>query len=591
MSNVKQKKLLITFILLIVAVLLGLGCFMLFNSMFSNHKYIADYDTSKELSESANIPVFSADSGFYEEEFLLSISSENGEIYYTLDGTDPATNPRSAKYNKSIKIYNNSYDSNKYSAEKDITLGYYRAPHYRVDKGIILRAAVKDADGKFGETVTRSYFVGKNKDYYMNMRVISLVTNPYNLFDKEEGIYVVGNSYYRWKKSADYEPTWEDWRLENPTNYNNKGEEWERPALIQIFEEGNLVHEQEIGIRLSGNVSRSNAQKSIRFFAREEYGDKKIKYSFFDDLKDANGEPVKKFDKVTLRNEGNDSTSSFFRDELVQSLCSNLDVGIQAEAPCILFIDGEFWGMYHIKERIDENYISSHYDIKKENVTYVKRAETSGSEEIRQQYEDFYNWAMSADFTQEENYKRVTDTIDIQSLMDYFAIETYINNYDWLNADRSPNNILMWRVNEPLDGNRYADGRWRFVLYDMEYSSGLYGQEGTQPEYNSFDNISKTNNWANPGALFFRLLDNESFRAEFYSNYLRIMEENFDPERVATWIDEYLLQNGEAIADTFERYSIGNGSGHLSYHADEVEKFYTARPEYAKKYLESLIYN
>lgn len=551
--------------------------------------YAPDVNADYVYSEKAGLPRFSAESGFYDEEFTLTVSAEEGEIYYTMDGTDPTFSSSALRYENPIRIYDNTDDSNILSAEEEIVLSDYSAPFYRVDKGIIIRAAVKDEDGVFGKTVTKSYFVGKTEEYYQNLKVISLVTNPYNLFDPDYGIYVVGSGYYQWKQSDNFDPDMEDWRKENPTNYNNDGKEWERPACIQVFEEGELVYETELGVRLAGNVSRSNAQKSIRLYAREEYGDKKLRYEFFDGLADINGNLIEKFDKITLRNDGNDTASAFLRDELVQSLCSDRAVGTQAEEPCILFIDGEFWGMYHIKERIEDYYFASHYDVDRKNVTYIKCGETEGSQEIQKEYEQFYRWAMSADLSLEENYRRVTDTFDIQSLMDYFAIETYINNYDWLYVGREPNNILMWRVNEKVEGNPYGDGKWRFVLYDMEYSANLYGQDGTKPEYDAFENIDKSYNVANPGPLFFKLLDNDTFRKDFYETYMEIMDNNFNPDLVSAWIDEYTENTFSAISDTFKRFlNVKDGNGHLDYHIRDVKNFYNARPDYARQYLEKL---
>lgn len=593
MSEKKSKKKLIIIgavSLVIVLVLVVLGLQLLNRQkVTAKPEYVMEPDRERTYSETAGVPSFSADSGFYEEEFLLTIASDGGCIFYTLDGTDPATGSTAVEYKNPIRIYDNTKEANTVSAERDITLGEYSQPYYRVDKGMILRAAVRDAAGNFGETVTKSYFVGKTADYYKEMRVISLVTNPYNLFDPEKGIYVVGNGYYRWKESSDFDPAMEEWRQENPTNYNNSGKEWERPATIQVFEQGQPVYEQNLGIRLSGNVSRSNAQKSIRLYAREEYGDKKIRYAFFDGLTDINGDSIDKFDKVTLRNDGNDTTSAFFRDELVQSLCADRAVGTQAESPCILFINGEFWGMYHIKERIEDYYFASHYQVDKSNVTYIKADEVEGSEEVATAYAEFYKWAVTANLSLEENYKRVADTIDMQSFMDYFAIETYINNYDWLYVGRTPNNILMWRVNEAEEDNPFGDGKWRFVLYDMEYSANLYGQDGTKPQYNSFENISTKVEWDNPGALFFRLLDNDSFRQAFYKNYLEIIENNFDPERVCDWVYEYSTEYYAPITDTFKRFlSEDSKSGFFEYHVNTVIDFYNTRPAYAKQYLEEL---
>ncbi len=593
-SAEKKKSILPKIVLIVLAVIILV--YLIFRNQIAKLfapvmvSYEPDANADRIISETAGVPEFSKESGFYDEEFELTLKAESGEIYYTLDGTDPAFSSTAILYEKPVRIYDNTSDRNTVSLESNITLSYYAPPRYSVDKGIIIRAAVKDADGGFGDTVTKSFFVQKNKDYYKGMKVISLVTNPYNLFDPDEGIYVIGNSYINWKNSSDFDPALEDWNEKNPTNYNQSGSDWERPATIQIFESGKLVHEQDLGIRLSGHASRSHAQKSIRLYAREEYGDKKIRYAFFDDLNDINGKAIEKFDKITLRNAGNDTAGAFFRDELVHNMCKDLDISVQAEEPCILFIDGEFWGMYHIREREEDNYFAAHFDVDKKNITYIKCDETEGSEDVKKEYDEFYDWAMSADLSNEENYARVKETIDIQSFMDYFAVETYINNFDWLNVGRNPNNIGMWRVNEPVEDNPYGDGRWRFVLYDTEYSAALYNQDGTDVSFDSFQNISREKNRANPGALFFRLLNNADFKEAFYINYIRVMDNNFSEDKVMEWIDSYTKKCFEAIADTYERFlSMDDASAYLEYHIGTVRDFYKARPAYAKQYLENLI--
>lgn len=594
-KNTEKRKPLwpkVTIFVLVLAGLLVLIFLDKIKSLFAPvmQSYEPEIIEERLVSETAGVPEFSKESGFYDEEFELTLKSESGEIYYTLDGTDPAFSTTAVLYEKPVKIYDNSKDRNNLSSEANITLSYYVPPRYFVDKGMIIRAAVKDSEGGFGDTVTKSFFVQKDKEYYKAMKVISLVTSPYNLFDPDNGIYVIGNGYVNWKNSSDFDPQLEDWNEKNPTNYNQSGKDWERPATIQVFEGGKLVFEQNLAIRLSGHASRSHAQKSIRLYAREEYGDKKIRYAFFDDLKDIRGKDIEKFDKLTLRNAGNDTGGAFFRDELVHSLSKDLDISVQAEEPCILFIDGEFWGMYHIREREEDSYFASHYDVDKKNVTYIKCDETEGSEDIQKEYEEFYEWAMSADLSEEGNYERVTDVIDIQSLMDYFAVQTYINNFDWLCVGRNPNNIGMWRVNEPVEDNPYGDGRWRFVLYDTEYSANLYGQDGTDPAFDSFGNISKDKKWTNPGALFFRLLINSDFKEAFYANYIKIMGDNFSSDAVNEWIDNYTGRYSEAIADTFVRFlSVDDGRSYLAYNIQTVRDFYNSRPAYARQYLEDLI--
>lgn len=552
-------------------------------------EYGDDTIADEKRNNDAETPVFSAESGFYDEEFSLTLSGPEGAtILYTLDGSDPAGSVVKETYVDPISIYDNTTTINKLSAKYNYSLAQTMVPNKTVDKGIVVRACLKFPDGTFGPTVTKSYFVGKTAAYYKDLKVISLVTNPYNIVDEDTGIYVIGSAYKKWKRSDDYNPTYENWNLKNPTNYNQSGKEWERPAIVQVFEKGEIAFEQAVGIRLAGKVSRSNVQKSFRLYARSEYGDSKLRYTFFDGLTDIDGKKIKKFDKVTLRNAGNDSTDTCIRDNIIQSLVSGRDVSIQADEPCMLFLDGEFWGFYHIKERLEDYYFQSHYDIKKENVTIIKNSDYEGNDEIIGEYQNFFNWAMYADFSDDANYEKACKVFDMQSFMDYFAIETYINNKDWLYTDT--NNCMMWRANEPVDGNEYGDGKWRFALFDTEYSCNLYGQTETKPEFDLLNDLYIRKTWTNPAALFYKFLENEGFRKNFEQTYIEVIDECFNPEHVNEVIDTYVEEYGSAISAGLNRYTnTGTDSRYLMERLEPVKDFFNKRPEYAREYLSTLL--
>lgn len=548
-------------------------------------KYSDDSITAELRNIDAAKPEFSAESGFYDDDFLLTISGPaDCQIFYTLDGSDPAGSKMAELYEEPLQIRNNNDDKNILSARRDYALGSYLPPRENVEKGMIVRAVIKGADGIYGPTVTKSYFVGKDAPYYQSLKVISLVTNPYNIIDEDTGIYVSGSMYTKWRRSKEFNPMLEDWNLKNPTNYNQKGKEWEREADVAVFEEGKLAYEQKVGVRLAGNVSRSNVQKSFRLYAREEYGDTKLRYKFFNGLTDAFGKSIKKFDKITLRNEGNDTTSAYVRDDIIQLLVKDRAISVQAEEPCVLFLDGEYWGTYHIKERLEDYYFQSHYDIPKENVVIIKNSSFEGDEATIEAYKNFFNWAMYADFTDDASYEKACSKIDMQSFMDYFVIETYINNNDWLCT--TTNNCMMWCSNVVIDGNPYADGKWRFALFDTEYSTNLYLQNTTSPQYDRLNNLYTRKTWCNPAALFLQLMKNQNFRDDFYKTYIEIMDECFDPEHVNEVVDNYIAEYGEAIAASLNRY-LGTGTStlHLNNQLESFRDFFRERPEYAREYL------
>lgn len=530
------------------------------------------------------IPVFSKEGGFYDNYFSLTLSAEEGtEIYYTIDGTDPRTSRTKYLYEQEIEIYNNTNEPNTYSNITEISLNSYYPPKYNLDKGMHIRAVAKTADGTFGPVITNTYFVGKTASYYTDLRVISMVTDPNCLFHPDTGAYMIGSGYYEWKKSKDY-VKYDPSDVQNKTNYNADGRESEFPVNIQVFENGTAVYSADVGARISGNWSRSSFQKSFRFYARKEYGDSKLRYSFFDDLTDAEGSPIQKFDKITLRNGGNDHVLHF-RDALTHELAKDTGIDIMASEPYVLFINGEFWGFYLLREKPEDYYIQSHYGIDKDQVTVIKNGGLdSGSEEALEEYRDFCDWASTADMTIGANYNKFCEQMDLQSFMDYIAIETYVNNTDW--AFGYLNNWMVWR-SELIDPDlERADKKWRFILYDLDISSGLYGSHDTSYSYDSLSNIRAPWNDFNFPDMLRNLCRNEEFLEAFYQNYCKIIDSCFAPEKVEPLLREYAASYKEATQATHHRYGNSWAADSYDRETEDLFNFYKHRPKYAKLYLD-----
>ena len=536
-------------------------------------------------TQEALLPVFSKEAGFYDEEFELTLGAPaGGEIYYTTDGSDPRSSSTAVKYKKPIEIYNNTYEPNRLSAITDIALGGYNPPENSVDKGIIVRAVVKDADGAMGEVVTNSYFVGKYAPYYTEMKVISLVTEEDYLFHPDTGFYMIGKNYYEWLKSDDYEP-YDSGDAQNPTNYNIHGKESEFPAAVQVFEEGVPVFSVNVGARLSGNWSRAAAQKSFRLYARKEYGAGKMKYAFIDDLYDAEGEVVEKYDKVTIRNGGNDNQTLHFRDAFFQDLTDDLAPDDMASEPCILFLNGEFWGFYLLREKPDSDYIEARYGIDGDNVAVLKNGEVeSGEDEALEEFAALCRWAREADMSMEENYQQFLAAMDVQSFMDYVTVQTYINNADWIKG--YVNNWIVWHSKEVDRSLPKADGKWRFVFYDMDYAAGLYHSEDTHYEYDSLNKNRASDSAFDFLSILDNLMTNPVFAKQFEANYIHIVDTCFAPDNVDLMLDMYADRYSAATIDTFRRFDLGWAAGNYVEEVEYLREFFHRRPAYAKDYLE-----
>lgn len=544
---------------------------------------------TKEDSEEVEqvlLPVFSAEAGFYPDEFELTIRAGKGqEIYYTLDGSDPTDSDTAKVYDKALRIYNNTNEPNRLSAITDITLNEYNPPNKPVDKGIIVRAAIKNMDGSFSEVVTNSYFVGRKDSYYSEMKVISLVTNADNLFHPDTGFYMVGKGYYDWLESDEYEE-YDPGDANNPTNYNIHGKESEFPTSVQVFEEGKEVYSANVGTRLSGNWSRAAAQKSFRLYSREEYGPKKMKYAFFDELKDAEGNLIESYKKVTIRNGGNDNQTLHFRDAFFQDLTKDLAPDYMDSEPCILFVNGEFWGFYLLREKPDDDYIEAHYGIDKDDVAVLKNGEVeSGEDSDLEEFNAFCAWAKAADMSVEENYKRFCEVMDLQSFMDYVTVETYINNADWING--YVNNWQIWHTRTVDESLPKADTKWRFIFYDMDFAGGLYYSENTGYAWDSLNDNRADGSVYDFLTILDNLMANPEFAEQFKENYLRIIDTCFAPDVVDALLDSYVKSYKEATQDTFYRFDLGWSAESYDASAAHLREFFHERPAYAKQYLEA----
>ena len=580
----------------------------------------AQANSAPEGSNAVHQPAFSQESGFYDSSFSLALTADEGcTIYYTTDGSDPTV--ESEQYTGPITVEDMSDTENRLSARTDIVPGRAEAPRSTVDKAAIIRAVSVDSEGRISEPVTKTYFIGKtNSGYYTQMKVVSLVTDPDNLFDYEKGIYCLGQAYggkqeeekpKDEEKPKEGEPPKEEERpkeeekpkeengpgqakepengrvprqragnpWEIPANYSMRGRDWEREANFTLFDNGEKVLEQNVGIRIKGNYSRSLPQKSFNIIAREEYGTPEFDYDFFSGkaVKAKNGKSIKKYGGVILRNGGNDNTYAFFRDSINQSLITDRAFGCQATTECILFIDGEFWGIYQMMEKLDKNYINEHYGIKKSDIAMIKDGELEeGSDEDLSDWSGLCKGVANGTISYEEFCSKA----DVQGFMDYFAAEIY-----WANADWPQKNYAAWRSNEIDESNPYADGKWRMMLYDTESGQGLYGSNDKSFSADCYRRISSSN--CELGKMFTSLLGNEQFRLDFARTMMDLANYNFTTDKTQAAVNSYKNSFKQQVLDTFARFhsnSLSGGSGENRFESSmsTVLNFYNKRYSYAE---------
>lgn len=525
---------------------------------------IADKDHTGGVTVLDSAVTFGMESGFYDDEISLELSCADGlKIYYTTDGSIPTTDDR--LYEGAITLKNKSEQDNLLSVQEgttNIQNGQWTMPEFmvegKVDKANVIRAAAFNDNGERGPVVSHTYFVGIDRaSKYGDVPVISLMTDAYNLFDYDTGIYTLGKYYDEWLKEDPNNATLEGWQTK--ANFSQKGREWERPVYVEYLNADNSTgFAQDMGIRIMGAASRNEKQKSLRLVARKDYGEKNVSYEVIPDNTRSDGQGnVEKYKTFVLRNGGNDCNYTKIRDPYLQSMVADRDFETQQSTPVVVFLDGEFWGMYCLEEDYSADYFQYNYNIDDKNIVMIKTGELEeGEDEDIKLYTDMYDFITGNDMTDVANYEKACDMLDMQSFVDYCAFNIYIDNEDSIFEN---NNWRMWRVREPDPSVENADGLWRMMVYDTEYSTGIY-MNGQNYKDNAIKRALDKNNHQNvesdrpAGELFRSLIENEDFKKDFITTLCDLRNINFEKEYAIEQMNVYADEYRQLTNLTYERF-------------------------------------
>lgn len=514
-------------------------------------------------------PTIETASGFYEEDVTVTITADPDlTIRYTLDGSDPTLD--SPEYTAPLTLQDPSEQPDLYASRTDITEedSGYLAPETPVDKAVVLRAAAFDSHGGISNTVTATYFLDfDEKEGYAGAATLSLVTDPDNLFSSEEGIYVRGALYddaidagliyngLPWSYLTDY------------MNYYLEGKSSERAAHVQLFDTAHsLTLSQDCGIRIRGNESRHFPQKSFTLFSRKRYEKSTFDPVLFDtDIS---------YPNLIL------SCSRTLKKVFFFGLVSDRDVAVQQYLPCQVFLNGEYWGMYYLMEKYSAEYLAGHYDVEQDNTLLIKdtRYVEDGDYEAIQNYRDLRDFLSEADFSDPEKYQELLTKMDMQSFIDWMCTNIYIAN-----TDTKPlgGNVLTWQTVTP-ENDAEGDGRFRWILYDLDDSLGVGTDLATTPAY-AFDSFTGHASYASLGFLddepLPALMENEAFRRQFVLTFLDLANENFRWENV-----QPLLEQAGEMKDwadkSWERWNTAPETDSFDEDLQALHSFFEHRAEY-----------
>lgn len=417
--------------------------------------------------------------GFYSGQLTLSLAdtSMGEDIRFTWDGSDPNIN--SLQFGSDIR-----------TLSKTFTLKFRTFEQGKLPSNI----------------VTYTYF--KEEDH--ELPVVSLSTNPINLWSNESGIYVIGAN-----------GSGGNCIEQKGVNAANWNQDWEIPVTIELYEKDkSRAFISGAGAKIFGGCSRLNPAKSLAIYFRDEYGNSELDYKLFEE------KDIDKFQAFVLRNSGNDFGFSMIRDGLMKTLMEGSALDYQAFRPAVLYINGEYWGIHNIREKINEHFIESNSDADSEDIDLLEGQGWAihGDTEA---YNEFLDALGSADMSNVNEYQGVEDKIDIDNYTDYMAAEIYYANTDW-----PGNNIKYWR-------NRKTNGKWRWILYDTDFGFNLYDYNVVQ---NTIDFALNPNGpgWPNPPwstYIFRQMVQSDIFVQKFVNRMSDLMNTRFEAEFVNSVID------------------------------------------------------
>lgn len=397
---------------------------------------------------------FSHDAGFFESAIQLSLTctDPSASIRYTLDGTAPS-----------------------------LTSSLYTGP-LDVPATAVVKARAY-SPGKLPSNIeTNSYFIKA----FTELPVFSISTDPLNLFHPDTGIY---------EKGPNASPLY-------PYEGANFWQDWERPVHLEFFEEDRTeILEQDMGVKIHGNTARTWPMKPLRLVPRKRYGDSDIDHRFFAE------KDIKSFRSLVLRNASSDFSKIHFRDAFVHKLVlqNDIDLDVLAYRPSTVYINGAYWGIHNIRERISRHYVKENHSIDSDSLDILEE-DTLVVEGSWTAFDAMHDFITSNDMSLRQNFESAAQLIDIESLADYYITETFFTNTDW-----PYNNMKLWRERRP-------GAKWRYVLFDLDIA---LNNNGWAPY--SFDVLGRILGDYGDNCkhirVFRSLLANDDFRNYFINRY------------------------------------------------------------------------
>lgn len=415
---------------------------------------------------------FSHPSGVYQNEIEVEITGTFDKLYYSTDGSRPRHGKR---YKSSIKI----------------------------GKNTVLRVVPYYEGKRLDTTFLRSYIF----NFKTKLPIVSIAIPDSSMWSSGRGIYARG-------KEAIYIDSTKRWKN---CNYQKK---WEREMHVEYIDTaGVVVFNQRAGIRIFGETTRRLPEKSMKIVARKEYGKDRFNGQIF-----SQKPHIEEHKQFVLRTSGNDYRGTRFKDCLNAYLIRNLDIDYMAYQPVQLFINGQYWGLYNLREKINKHYLCYNHnaDFDSSSIIMGRWVRQHGS---ATDYMRMYRFFENLDTMDNRAYEKVKSMLDIRNYINYRAVQIFLNNSD------SRGNIRYWN-------SRDLDGKFRMIFYDSDHSHGKYTRKFLEACLSD-----KRTHWYNPRwstMYLVKLMEHPKFKEEFVGQLAHLLNSTLHYDTINYAVDRFV---------------------------------------------------
>ncbi len=502
-------------------------------------------------SESTKIS-FSHEPGQYSESIDLSLHCIDTElkIYYTTNGDIPTS--KDLLFEEAFQLTANNAKPSEISFIP--TSKVWQAPIGVFPQLHVIRARAFKNDLPVSKVYTQSFFINNGTKETFSFPIISLITEQHNLFDYESGIYIIGKAY----------------------NFNKRGKEWERPAQIEYFNEHfDLGFRQDLGLRVTGNSSRNFPQKSLKLYARSEYGDNRIRYPLFGENYDST------FKRIKLRNLNGDRNITGITDDLAHAIIQGeVNTDYSQRQFVIVFINGIYWGIHSMRESLDEHLFSQKFNVDDGDIS-IGHAHKFGIDTVNGSLDDYHevlDFVRSRDVNEPENYAYLSSQIDIDNLQELFIAQTFLANSDWPH-----HNNRFWKID-----NNESKWRWMFFDLDAALKASNYDNFGLM-----FQSELEASQFVEPEdyELINALMQCNAFVLSFRAKMYQMLDTTFSPERTIPILENLIDEVAPEMESHIRRWHYPHSMERWFKDLSNIRDFLVRRPHFLNEELSNRLGN